>query len=219
MMAGNWLQGMRRRFSRSLSEESEPVEGRSTSVVMTQPVANMFSEAVPEANAGVDRASPAPDIVEEPADNAIPVERARSGEGISESSTRRYHTRSQDATYGSPTSPQGQEVFEEQITKEEPLMATRRDEEWGMYSLNCSNIFCFIFVRCTNQLIDTRRTPPSRFQKRKGSLLATQASRFGGGRIPRSTSKERDQNYFQKIQEKVCSDASIICAFYLAWLT
>lgn len=70
------------------------------------------------------------------------------------------------------------------------------------------------FVSHAKHFTDASRTPPSRFQKRKGSLLATRASRFGGGRLPRSTSKERDREYFQKIQEKVRSKKACSSALW-----
>ena len=46
---------------------------------------------------------------------------------------------------------------------------------------------------------DASKVPPSQFQKRKGSIFATQSGRDG-----KTSSKDRDKAYFEKLKEKVC---------------
>ncbi len=45
---------------------------------------------------------------------------------------------------------------------------------------------------------DASKVPPSRFQKREGSIYATPGSRDG-----HTKGKERDEKYFNKLKEKV----------------
>lgn len=53
-------------------------------------------------------------------------------------------------------------------------------------------------------LLDASKVPPSRFQKREGSIYATPGSRdahTGRG-------KDRDQSFHEKLKQKVCTPPS-----------
>ena len=70
----------------------------------------------------------------------------------------------------------------------------RISKEWGMMAIaNSFPVFQLI------RFADASKVPPSRFQRREGSIYATQGSR--DGHI--SKGKDRDQGYHEKLKEKV----------------
>jgi hypothetical protein len=68
----------------------------------------------------------------------------------------------------------------------------RMSDEWGTYN----NFPVIVYWQLTKKCIDASKVPPSRFQKRKGSIYATPGSRDG------HVDRNYQDKYWSKMTEK-----------------
>lgn len=92
-------------------------------------------------------------------------------------------------TYTEQPIPDSPIVMNESPVVVETKQDRRMSDEWGELSSSPSPLYTLILTRT----IDAAKVPPSRFQKRKGSIYATPSSRDG----------HVDKNYADKYHAKI----------------